>query len=98
MALGDLLKKNRVLCPHCQNAFELGADLEAIAGTAGELLDKLGNFLNGEEEKEENTHPWVLHIADEFDVSPSEAQEMLEIALADQSVMESILDFLEAPE
>jgi len=102
MALSDLLKKNRVLCPHCQNGFELGADLEAISQTAGDLLDKLGGFLSGVEDEPEEVdskvHPWILHIAGEFDVPPSEAQGLLEAALEDQAVLDAICDFLESEE
>lgn len=100
MGLTDLLKKNRIICPHCSNGFDLGTDLKAISESAGNLLDKLGGFFSGGEDQEEEeeakpVHPWILHIAGDFDVSPSEAKEMLETALMDDAIVDAICDFLE---
>lgn len=100
MNILELLKKSRVNCPHCKAGFELGPDLEAIGETAGKLIDKVSGIFSEDStaDADNSFQEACVKIGGEFDVSPSDALGMLETALQDETILDSICDFLEDDE
>lgn len=90
MGVLSLLKKSSFNCPHCQAAFELGPDIEALSKTAGGLLEKLGSLFSGSPFDDT-----IDEISTQFEVSREEAIALLAAALNDETVIDSIYDFIE---
>lgn len=104
MSVSDLLKKGKVHCPGCQRVFEVGPDLESISESAGNLLDKLGNFFGGDDEKDflltDDLKGALIELLedlhDEYDFGDESAQDALARALDDGKVQSAISDFFES--